>query len=59
LRLSTTCAARRGGMPAETARQASRPPLGLVNWQMTQHTAFEMRNKTGSDVFIAVSTMAG
>jgi hypothetical protein len=30
-----------------------------VNWQMTQRTAFEMRNKTGSDVFIAASTMAG
>ena len=28
-------------------------PLGLSNWQMTQRTAFEMRNKTGSDVFIA------
>jgi hypothetical protein len=33
-------------------------PLGLGNWQMTQRTAFEMRNKTGSDVFIAASTMA-
>jgi hypothetical protein len=32
--------------------------LGLVNWQMTQRTA-EMRNTTGSDVFIAASTMAG
>jgi hypothetical protein len=30
-----------------------------VNWQMTPRTAFEMRNKTGSDVFIAASTMAG
>jgi hypothetical protein len=29
-----------------------------LNWQMTQRTA-EMRNKTGSDVFIAASTMAG
>lgn len=27
--------------------------------RMTQRTAFEMRNKTGSDVFIAASTMAG
>jgi hypothetical protein len=34
-------------------------PLGLSNWQMTQRTAFEMRKKTGSDVFIAASTMAG
>jgi hypothetical protein len=34
-------------------------PAGLGNWQMTQRTAFEMRNKTGSDVFIAASTMAG
>jgi hypothetical protein len=33
--------------------------LGLSNWQMTQKTAFEMRNKTGSDIFIAASTMAG
>jgi hypothetical protein len=30
-----------------------------VNWQMTQKTAFEMRNKTGSDVFIAAITIAG
>jgi hypothetical protein len=30
-----------------------------VNWQMTQRTAFEMRNKTGSDVHIAASTMVG
>ena len=34
-------------------------PLGLSNWQMTQKTVFEMRNKTGSDVHIAASTMAG
>ena len=34
-------------------------PLGLGNWQMTQRTAFSMHNKTGSDVFIAASTMAG
>jgi hypothetical protein len=34
-------------------------PAGLGNWQMTQRTAFEIRNKTGSDVFIAASTMAG
>jgi hypothetical protein len=33
--------------------------LGLVNWQMTQRTAFEMRNKSGSDVHISASTMAG
>jgi hypothetical protein len=30
--------------------------LGLVNWQMTQKTAFDLRNKTGSDVFIQAST---
>jgi hypothetical protein len=24
--------------------------LGLSNWQMTQRTVFEMRNKTGTDV---------
>ena len=34
-------------------------PLGLSNWQMTQKTAFDLHNKTGSDVFIAASTMAG
>jgi hypothetical protein len=28
-------------------------------WQMTQKTAFDLHNKTGSDVFIAASTMAG
>ena len=33
-------------------------PLGLGNWQMTQRTAFSMHNKTGSDIFIAASTMA-
>jgi hypothetical protein len=32
-------------------------PFGLSNWQTTQKTAFEMRNKMGSDVFIAASTM--
>jgi hypothetical protein len=50
------------GPPAKTGRK-ERPerharPLGLVNWQMTQRTA-EMRNTTGSDVFIAASTIAG
>ena len=34
-------------------------PLGLSNWQMTQRTVFEMRNKTGSDVHISASTMVG
>jgi hypothetical protein len=34
-------------------------PLGLSNWQVTQKTAFDLHNKTGSDVFIAASTMAG
>ena len=34
-------------------------PLGLSNWQMTQKTAFDLHNNTGSDVFIAASTMAG
>ena len=34
-------------------------PLGLSNWQMTQKTAFDLHNKTGRDVFIAASTMAG
>jgi hypothetical protein len=24
-------------------------PLGLSNWQMTQKTAFDLHNKTGSD----------
>jgi len=33
-------------------------PLGVGNWQLTQKTVFEMRNKTGSYVFIAASTMA-
>jgi hypothetical protein len=33
--------------------------LGLSNWQMIQKTAFEMRDKTGSDVHIAASTMVG
>ena len=42
------------GPPAKIGRQ-ERPErharlLGLVNWQMTQRTAFEMRNKTGSEV---------
>jgi hypothetical protein len=32
--------------------------LGLSNWQMIQKTAFDLHNKTGSDVFIAASTMA-
>ena len=31
-------------------------PLGLSNWQMTQKTAFDPHNKTGSDVHIAAST---
>jgi hypothetical protein len=31
----------------------------LSNWQMTQKTASDLHNKTGSDVFIAASTMAG
>jgi hypothetical protein len=34
-------------------------PLGLSNWRMTQKIAFDLHNKTGSDVFIATSTMAG
>lgn len=34
-------------------------PLGLNNWQMTQKTDFNLHNRTGSDVFIAASTMAG
>ena len=34
-------------------------PLGLGNLQMTQKTAGDLRNKTGSDVFIGASTMAG
>ena len=34
-------------------------PLGLGNWQMTQKTAFLLHNKTGSDVFIGASIMAG
>jgi hypothetical protein len=34
-------------------------PLGLGNRQMTQKTAFDLRNKIGSDVFVAASTMAG
>jgi hypothetical protein len=34
-------------------------PLGLSNCQIIQKTAFEMRNKTGSDVHIAASTMVG
>ena len=33
-------------------------PLGLGNWQITQRTAFSLHNRTGSDVFIAASTMA-
>jgi hypothetical protein len=33
--------------------------LGLPNWQMTQKTAFDLHNRTGSDVFIAASTTAG
>jgi hypothetical protein len=33
-------------------------PLGLSNWQLSQKTAFDLHNKTGSDVFIAASTMA-
>jgi hypothetical protein len=32
--------------------------LGLPNWQMTQKTAFYLYNKTGSEQFIATSTMA-
>ena len=32
-------------------------PLGLSNLQMNRKTAFAMYNKTGSDVFIAASTM--
>ena len=34
-------------------------PLGLSNWQMTQKTAFDVGNKTGSEVHIAASTMVG
>jgi hypothetical protein len=26
-------------------------PLGFANWQVTQKTAFDLHNKTGSDVF--------
>ena len=33
-------------------------PLGLSNWLTAQKTAFEMRDKTGSDVHIAASTIA-
>jgi hypothetical protein len=33
--------------------------LRLSNWQMTQKTAFDLRNKTGSDVHISASTVAG
>jgi hypothetical protein len=33
--------------------------LGLSNWQMTQKIAFDQHNNTGSDVFIAPSTMVG
>jgi hypothetical protein len=33
-------------------------PLGLSNWQMTQRTSFYLYNKTGSEQFIAASTMA-
>jgi hypothetical protein len=39
-------------------RDRASDPLGLSNWQMTQKTAFALHNKTGSDVFIAASTMA-
>jgi predicted component of type VI protein secretion system len=46
--------------PRSDARSGlSVTPLGQVNWQMTQRTAFEMRNKTGSDVHIAASAMVG
>ena len=34
-------------------------PLGLSNWQMTQKTAVDLHNKTGSDVHISASTMVG
>jgi hypothetical protein len=30
--------------------------LGLSNWQMTRKTAFDLHNKTGSNVHIAAST---
>ena len=33
-------------------------PVGLVERQLSQKTAFDRHNKTGSDVFIAASTMA-
>ena len=38
---------------AETACR----PLGLSNWQMTEKTAFYLYNNTGSQQFIAGSTM--
>ncbi len=31
----------------------------IANWQMTPKTAFDLRNKTGSEMFIQASTMAG
>ena len=34
-------------------------PLGLGNWQLMPRTALALNNKTGSDVHISASTMAG
>jgi hypothetical protein len=33
--------------------------LGLGNWQLAPRTDLALHNKTGSDVFIAASIMAG
>ena len=45
--------------PRSDARRGLSVTLATGSGELTQRTAFEMRNKTGSDVFIAASTMAG
>ena len=52
---------RYGPAPGKGSEQQAKAsmPLGLHNWQLAQNTAVNIHNKTGSDVFIAASTLAG
>jgi hypothetical protein len=43
--------------PAGEQQASLSSPLGLSNWQLGQRTNVNVHNKTGSDVFIAASTL--
>ena len=52
-------AASRGGYQGGSEQTASSQPLGMTNWQLQPKTNVNLSNKTGGDVHISASTMAG